>query len=152
MGGKAGELKDGMAADLTLWDLTSLQLLPHTDPLGQLVFGSRTQAPLAGSTLDSCWVRRLRVIEGGSPCGVDLLRLRELLAAAQPKYCDSAITDPGTRAATVADEIMYRGVNVRNVDQSPRRVLFSSYGTLIPGCSAKGSDKNGRSCCHQRLC
>ena len=108
MSGVAGELAEGFAADVTLWDLTALALLPRTDPLSLLVLGSRTQAPGAGSVLHSCWVRGRRVIADGAPCGVDLAAFRELLAASQPEYRDPAITDPATDAATRASEVEYR--------------------------------------------
>eukprot|EP00971_Amphidinium_carterae_P169682 3362095-Amphidinium_carterae.1 len=42
MTGRAGEIKEGQAADVTLWDLTSLALLPRTDPMGLLVLGEPT--------------------------------------------------------------------------------------------------------------
>jgi hypothetical protein len=64
-------------------DLTSLALLPKTDPVSLLVQGSRTQAPSAGSTLDSCWVRGVRVVRAGAPSNVDLVALRRVLRAAQ---------------------------------------------------------------------
>jgi cytosine/adenosine deaminase-related metal-dependent hydrolase len=35
--GKAGEIKVGTAADLTLWDLTSLAMLPRTDPVAKVL-------------------------------------------------------------------------------------------------------------------
>ena len=35
------EIEKGCLADVCLWDLTSLALLPKTDPLGLLVRGSR---------------------------------------------------------------------------------------------------------------
>ena len=47
----------GAVADVTLWDLSSLALLPKTDPLSLLILGSRTQAVGAGSTLTDSWVR-----------------------------------------------------------------------------------------------
>ena len=47
----------GAVADVTLWALSSLALLPKTDPLSLLILGSRTQAVGAGSTLTDSWVR-----------------------------------------------------------------------------------------------
>lgn len=108
MDGEAGELVVGMAADVTLWDLTSLALLPRTDPLSLLVMGSRAQAPGGGCALHSCWVRGIRVIAAGSPCGVDLAVLRRVIAEAQPEYRDVAITDPSASSATAACEVEYR--------------------------------------------
>ena len=108
MRGRAGELEVGMAADVTLWDLTALALLPRTDPISLLVLGSRTQAPGAGSVLHSCWVRGRRVVANGAPCGVDLTKLRKLLVDAQPTYRDPAITDPAIEPSTRASEVEYR--------------------------------------------
>lgn len=97
-----------VAADVTLWDLGSLALLPRTDPLSLLVLGSRSQAPSAGSALHSCWVAGRRIVAEGEPCGVDLHALRTLLRDAQPTYRDPEITDPTTDPATRASEVEYR--------------------------------------------
>jgi len=61
------------------------------------VQGSRTQAPGAGSTLDSCWVRGVRVVRAGAPTNVDLLALRRVISAAQADYRDPEV---GTRSRT----------------------------------------------------
>uniref|UniRef100_A0A7S4ET46 Amidohydrolase-related domain-containing protein n=1 Tax=Chrysotila carterae TaxID=13221 RepID=A0A7S4ET46_CHRCT len=108
MGGQAGEIVEGACADLTLWDLTALSLLPRTDPLSLLVLGSRTQAAGAGSALHSCWVRGRQVVADGSPCGVDVRQLRVALRALQPEFRDPSITDPATDASTAASEVEYR--------------------------------------------
>ena len=55
LGGEGGILAEGALADVTLWDLSSLALLPRTDPLTLLVLGSRTQAPSAGAALSDSW-------------------------------------------------------------------------------------------------
>ena len=39
MTGKAGRVEAGYVADLVLYDLTALSLLPRTDPVGLLVMG-----------------------------------------------------------------------------------------------------------------
>lgn len=104
-----GKLEEGCVADVTLWDLTSLALLPRTDPISSLVLGSRTQAPGAGSTLHSSWVRGIRVISEGSLCGLDLLRLREMLANGQD-YKSPDTTDPATDPFTKGLEVEYRAV------------------------------------------
>lgn len=122
--GQAGEIKVGMDADVTLWDLTSLALLPRTDPVNLLILGSRTQAPGAGSTLHSSWVQGRRVVRDGSPTGVDLESLRATLMKAVPEYRSSLITDPSRDPMTAAAEREYRaamcldvqtGVATRNV-------------------------------------
>jgi len=104
-----GKLEEGCVADVTLWDLTSLALLPRTDPISSLVLGSRTQAPGAGSTLHSSWVRGIRVVAEGSLCGLDLLRLREMLASGQD-YKSPDTTDPATDPFTKGLEVEYRAV------------------------------------------
>jgi cytosine/adenosine deaminase-related metal-dependent hydrolase len=88
MKGIGGELKVGMVADVTLWDLTSLALLPRTDPISLLALGSRTQAKGAGSTLHSSWVRGVRTVEAGEPLGVDLQALRKSLLSGNEEYRD----------------------------------------------------------------
>merc|ERR1719401_3170228 len=97
-----------MVADVCLWDLTSLALLPRTDPVNLLVMGSRTQAPGAGSTLADMWVRGVRVVQDGSPCGVELKKLRTLLSDAQQDYRDPNMTDPRNSPETCALENEYR--------------------------------------------
>lgn len=108
MEGAAGELAEGMAADVTLWDLTSLALLPRTDPISLLVIGSRTQAPGAGSSLHSCWIRGRQVVADGEPCGVDLRALRSLMMGCQTEYRDPEITDPRGHPSTSMNEVEYR--------------------------------------------
>lgn len=108
MSGKAGEIKVGMAADLTLWDLTSLSMLPRTDPVSLLILGSRCQAPDAGSVLDTVWVNGRKVISQGSPLGVDIKGLRSALSQAQPDYRNPEITDPKTDPMIARAEFEYR--------------------------------------------
>jgi hypothetical protein len=94
MKGAGGELKVGMVADVTLWDLTSLALLPRTDPISLLALGSRTQAKGAGSTLHSAWVRGVRTVEAGEPLGVDLQALRNSLLSGNVEYRDQVPCSP----------------------------------------------------------
>lgn len=108
MAGKAGEIKVGMAADLTLWDLTSLSMLPRTDPVSLLILGSRCQAPDAGSVLDTVWVNGRKVVSQGSPLGVNIKALRSALTQAQPDYRHPEITDPKTDAMIAKTEVEYR--------------------------------------------
>jgi guanine deaminase len=109
MSDQGGEIKVGAVADVTLWDLTSLALLPRTDPLSLLILGSRTQAPGAGSTLHSSWVRGHRVVADGSPTGLDLPTFRQYLMSLQKNYRDPATTDPRNDSAlTAATEVEYR--------------------------------------------
>jgi enterochelin esterase-like enzyme len=53
-------------------------------------------------------VRGVRVVCGGSPCGVDLLSLRRAVMAAQPDYRNTEITDPRADPSTAAFETEYR--------------------------------------------
>lgn len=108
MKGVGGELKVGMVADVTLWDLTSMALLPRTDPISLLALGSRTQAPGAGSTLNSAWIRGVRTIEEGEPRGVDLKALRKSLMSGQEEYRDQELTNPAKYPETAAAEVEYR--------------------------------------------
>ena len=53
-------------------------------------------------------MRGVQVVGGGAPLGVDLCKLRALMAAAQPEYRDPEVTDPSTDAMTAASEVEYR--------------------------------------------
>ena len=108
LGGEGGILAEGALADVTLWDLSSLALLPRTDPLTLLVLGSRTQAPSAGAALSDSWVRGVRIIQGGDPVGIDLKLLRKAVASAQPAYKDPDSTDPSNHPITAKAEVEYR--------------------------------------------
>ncbi len=66
-----GSLTVGKQADLVLYDLTSLSLLPRTDPLGLLVLGRPTQA------VDSVWVKGQQVVAAGQMVTVDVADLRQ---------------------------------------------------------------------------
>ncbi|GAB4472784.1 MAG: 8-oxoguanine deaminase [Elainellaceae cyanobacterium] len=68
-----GSLETGKQADLVLYDLTSLSLLPRTDPIGLLVLGRPVQA------VHSAWVSGRQVIADGSMTTVDVNRLRQEL-------------------------------------------------------------------------
>jgi 5-methylthioadenosine/S-adenosylhomocysteine deaminase len=93
-----GSLTVGKQADLVLYDLTSLSLLPRTDPVGLLVLGRPTQA------IDSVWVNGKRVVADGRPTQVDVDHLRQAL------FDQSQWT--ANRASTMASEFegRYRAV------------------------------------------
>jgi len=78
MGDRLGSLTVGKKADLVLYDLTSLSLLPRTDPIGLLILGRPTQV------VDSVWVDGKRVVENGrlTTINVDDLK-QELFAKSQ---------------------------------------------------------------------
>lgn len=68
-----GSLTVGKQADLVLYDLTNLSLLPRTDPIGLLVYGRPTQA------VDAAWVRGQQVIAKGQITTIDVNHLRQEL-------------------------------------------------------------------------
>jgi 5-methylthioadenosine/S-adenosylhomocysteine deaminase len=73
MGDEMGSLTVGKQADLVLYDLTSLSLLPRTDPLGLLILGRPTQV------VDSAWVAGKRVVADHQVTTVDVDQLRQQL-------------------------------------------------------------------------
>jgi 5-methylthioadenosine/S-adenosylhomocysteine deaminase len=73
LGDKLGSLEVGKQADLVLYDLTQLSLLPRTDPIGLLVLGRPTQA------VHSVWIRGKQVVADGEVTTVDVAKLRQEL-------------------------------------------------------------------------
>jgi len=74
-GDRRGSLQVGQEADLVMYDLTSLSMLPRTDPVGLLVMGRPAHA------VHSAWVRGRRVIKNGSVTTVDVETLKSELFA-----------------------------------------------------------------------
>ena len=68
-----GSLTVGKKADLVLYDLTNLSLLPRTDPIGLLILGRPTNA------VDSVWVNGKRVVADGNVAAIDVDGLRREL-------------------------------------------------------------------------
>lgn len=68
-----GSLTVGKKADLMLYDLTSLSLLPCTDPIGLLVLGRPTQA------VHSAWVNGRQVVTNGHVSTIDVNHLKQEL-------------------------------------------------------------------------
>jgi len=68
-----GSLEVGKRADLVLYDLTSLSLLPRTDPIGLLVLGRPAQA------VHSVWVQGEHIVANGKLTTVDVDDLRQQL-------------------------------------------------------------------------
>lgn len=68
-----GSLTVGKKADLVLYDLTSLSLLPRTDPIGLLILGRPTNA------VDSVWVNGKQVVADGKVTTIDVDALRREL-------------------------------------------------------------------------
>lgn len=73
LGDRVGSLQVGMEADLVLYDLTTLSLLPRTDPIGLLVLGRPTQA------VHSVWVRGRQVVAAGDVLTTDVPQLKQEL-------------------------------------------------------------------------
>lgn len=70
---QTGSLTVGKKADLVLYDLTHLSLLPRTDPIGLLVLGRPTQ------TIDSVWINGRRVVADGKVLLTDVGQLQQEL-------------------------------------------------------------------------
>ncbi|MEN9222050.1 MAG: amidohydrolase [Thermostichus sp. BF3_bins_97] len=75
MADQFGSLAVGMQADLVLYDLTQLSILPRTDPIGLLILGRPTQV------VDSVWVKGKQVVSAGTVTTVDVAKLRQDLFA-----------------------------------------------------------------------
>jgi cytosine/adenosine deaminase-related metal-dependent hydrolase len=73
MADKTGSLEVGKQADLVLYNLTNLSLLPRTDPIGLLVLGRPTNA------VDSAWVNGKQVIADGRVTTINVDELRQEL-------------------------------------------------------------------------
>ncbi len=68
-----GSLSVGKKADMVLYDLKSLSLLPRTDPIGLLILGRPT------NTVDSVWVNGKQVVAEGNVITIDVDALRQEL-------------------------------------------------------------------------
>ena len=68
-----GSLTVGKKADLVLYDLTSLSLLPRTDPIGLLILGRPTQV------VDSAWVDGKQIVTNGKVTTINVDELRQEL-------------------------------------------------------------------------
>jgi 5-methylthioadenosine/S-adenosylhomocysteine deaminase len=68
-----GSLRVGKKADLVMYDLTSLSLLPRTDPIGLLVLGRPT------NIVDSVWVNGKQIVTDGKVKTIDVDNLRQEL-------------------------------------------------------------------------
>lgn len=75
MGDKLGSLTVGKKADLVLYDLTDLSLLPRTDPISLLILGRPNQV------VDSVWVDGKRIVENGRVTTINVDDLKQELFA-----------------------------------------------------------------------
>jgi cytosine/adenosine deaminase-related metal-dependent hydrolase len=73
MAQQLGSLSVGKKADVVLYDLTSLSLLPRTDPIGLLVLGRPTQA------VHSVWVNGKQIVANGKLKTINVDDLRQEL-------------------------------------------------------------------------
>lgn len=97
-----GTLAVGKTADVVLYDLTHLSLLPRTDPVGLLVLGRPTQA------VHSAWVNGKPLIMEGEFTTLDVTELRQQLfersqwagveAQPLPPAAERLATEPHYRA------------------------------------------------------
>ena len=70
---KLGSLTVGKQADLVLYDLTNLSLLPRTDPIGLLVLGRPT------NVVNSAWVNSKQIVADGKVTTINVDELRQEL-------------------------------------------------------------------------
>jgi len=75
LAGELGTLETGKQADLVLYDLTNLSLLPRTDPIGLLVMGRPSQA------VNAAWVNGRQIVANGQVTTIDVDTLRQELFA-----------------------------------------------------------------------
>jgi 5-methylthioadenosine/S-adenosylhomocysteine deaminase len=68
---KIGSLEVGKQADLVLYDLTNLSLLPRTDPIGLLVLGRPS------NVVNSVWVNGKQIVANGKVTTINLDDLRQ---------------------------------------------------------------------------
>lgn len=73
LGDKLGAIAVGKKADLVLYDLTNLSLLPRTDPIGLLILGRPTQV------VDSVWIDGKQIVADGRVKTINIDWLRQEL-------------------------------------------------------------------------
>ncbi len=73
VGDEIGSVTVGKRADFVLYDLTSLSLLPRTDPIGLLILGRPTNA------VHSVWINGKQIVAEGKVKTIDVDDLRQQL-------------------------------------------------------------------------
>ncbi len=73
MGDEIGAIAVGQKADLVLYDLTNLSLLPRTDPIGLLILGRPTQV------VHSVWIDGKQIVVDGKVKTINVDGLRQEL-------------------------------------------------------------------------
>lgn len=131
MAGRAGVLHVGAEADVVLYDLTALSMLPIANPLGSVVLGRPSGGP-GGDALSHAWVRGRPIIAEGRFTTVDLAKLRADIRAAYPSVRSSATTDPRAHPDSAAAEREYRAAlglegSVRPLDPVEAARLADGY-------------------------
>jgi cytosine/adenosine deaminase-related metal-dependent hydrolase len=100
---KMGSLTIGKNADLVLYDLTKLSLLPRTDPMGLLVLGR------PNNVVESVWINGNRIVEKGEVKTINIDDLkRELWEKSQWNF---------TRESPLLQEFEPRYRAVMNLDK-----------------------------------
>ncbi|NJR50330.1 MAG: amidohydrolase [Leptolyngbyaceae cyanobacterium CSU_1_3] len=101
-----GSLTIGKKADLVLYDLMNLSLLPRTDPIGLLVLGRPV------NVVDHAWVNGKMIVKDGEMCNVNVNDLKQAL-------CDRSQWSTKRQAPSVAEaEVGYRSVmNLPSIPQ-----------------------------------
>ncbi len=82
MGDQIGSLTVGKQADLVMYDLTHLSLMPAQDPIGLLVLGRPV------NVVDSLWVRGRRLMADGHVLTIDEPDLLNLLIDSTYGHCE----------------------------------------------------------------
>jgi cytosine/adenosine deaminase-related metal-dependent hydrolase len=103
LGDQLGAIAEGKTADLVLYDLTDLSLLPRTDPIGLLVLGRPNQV------VHHAWVNGKTVVADGKMATVDVAHLKQKLSEHSQWDVVSAAT-PRPRHALHRMEPQYRQV------------------------------------------
>jgi len=98
MSDKIGSIVLGKKADLVLYDLTSLSLLPRTDPIGLLILGRPSQV------VDGVWVNGKQIISHAKVTTINVEELRQKLfyfSQWETKRMSQTVTETEARYRTV---------------------------------------------------
>jgi 5-methylthioadenosine/S-adenosylhomocysteine deaminase len=98
LGDQLGSLTVGKKADLVMYDLTNLSLLPRTDPIGLLILGRPV------NVVSDAWVNGKQIVEKGNLTTTDVNELRQRLL-------EQSQWEPKRRSLTLAEvESHYRSI------------------------------------------
>ena len=98
MSDKIGSVAVGKKADLVLYDLTSLSLLPRTDPIGLLILGRPNRV------VDSVWVNGRQIVSHTKVTTINVEELRQKLfyfSQWETKRTSKTVTETEARYRTV---------------------------------------------------